>query len=224
MAICHFCNAGFSSRQAVRAHLKGCAAYQKSKPEMQDTDDTTLGDASIGTLPYRQSSEPKADIPREGGQQITSDFGSRLKEDAVEAVLRLHEDIRTLRQDLVESLPIRRLLCTGPRREGTPEYDDWYQLAKDVLNLEQATDKIVTQARVTRDEPWTLYKLALSVKERWVKWRRDEAFHAWEKKGKSTEEQLDEIMVEFGVPKLEASWDRVIERFRWLTSHTKATL
>lgn len=93
-----------------------------------------------------------------------------------------------------------------------------------MLHLEQVTDRIVTQARVTRDEPWALHKLALSVREGWVSWRRNEAFRSWEKTSEGTEEELNDIMAQFGVPELEASWKRVIERFRWLTSHTKATL
>lgn len=225
MARCNFCGATFGSRQGVRAHLKGCAAYQAREAVNQPESNRPQSTASIGNLPIRQSSEPKAMTPRGRGQQITmSDHGSRLREDEVDTVLCLHEELRALRRDLVEALLIRRLLASAPKREEAPEYQDWYELARDVLHLEQATDRIVTQARVTRDEPWSLHKLALSGRERWVSWRREEAFHLWQKIDEGTEQELDEIMVEFGVPELEASWTRVIERFRWLTSHTKATL
>lgn len=223
MARCNFCGATFGSPQGVRAHLKGCSAYH-AQDGAKPRDKTALGNASLGTLPSRQNGLPEASLARENGQQIhATDPGSRLKEDAVETVLALHEDLREMRQDVVESLLIRRLLATAPKPEGAPEYGDWYELAKDVLHLEQVTDRIVTQARVTRLEPWALHKLALSVRERWVSWRRAEAFRSWEKKNEGTEKDLDDSLVQFGVPQLEASWNRVIERFRWLTSHTKAT-
>jgi hypothetical protein len=159
------------------------------------------------------------------GQQITAPtLGSRLDHQAVDVVLRAHEEVRALRQDLVDSLPIRQLSDPIARMNHWPSYEDWYQLAKDVACLEVVTDRIVTQARVSRDEPWNLYKLAVAVRERWVSWRREEAHRSWQKKEEATEEELDDILVMFGVPELDASWSRVIDGFRWLTSHTKATL
>ena len=51
-ASCRFCGAEFSNAQAVRAHLKGCAAYQNRPPrEKADRDaprQASLGSASLG--------------------------------------------------------------------------------------------------------------------------------------------------------------------------------
>lgn len=100
MAQCKFCGATFRNPQAVRAHLKGCPAYH-AQGAMNADRKATLGTASSGTLPLRQNGMPKASLPRENGQQITgSDPGSRLKEDAVETVLELHEDLRGMRNEL----------------------------------------------------------------------------------------------------------------------------
>ena len=102
--------------------------------------------------------EPGKPLVHAPNQQITvQESGSRLNADAVDIVLCLHEKLQALRLDLVHALPIRRLMATGPQPEGWPDYADWYELAKDVLHLEQATDRIVTQARITRDDPWTLH-------------------------------------------------------------------
>jgi hypothetical protein len=169
--------------------------------------------------------EPGKPLVHAPNQQITvQESGSRLNADAVDMVLCLHEELQALRLDLVHALPIRRLMATGPQPEGSPDYADWYELAKDVLHLEQATDRIVTQARITRDDPWTLHKVALSARDRSVSWRREEAFYSWQMNGEAIGKDLEDMLTKFGVPELEASWTRVIERFRWLTSHTKATL
>ncbi len=225
MARCNFCGATFGSRQGVRAHLKGCAAYQARNSVNQSKGNGPQGTPSIGKLPSREPSEPKAMPPKYSGQQITvPESGSRLSADAVDMVLCLHEELQVLRQNAVNALPIRRLMATAPRPEGSPDFIDWYELAKDVLHLEQATDRIVTQARVTRHDPWTLHKRALSARERWVLWRRKEAYYSWQKDREATGEDLEDRLANFGVPELEASWTRVIERFRWLTAHTRATL
>lgn len=229
MATCNFCKAAFGSRQAVRAHLKGCAAY-KAHRESEGSDDESEGKRSSGSLPVsgslrnRQTSVPKA-MPKDTEQQITAPTrGSRLDHEAVEMVLRTSEDFRALRQDLVESLPIRRLCDPVAVAKGLASYEEWEDLTKDVVTLERATDRIVTQARVSRDEPWSLYKLALAVRDRWLSWRRTEAHSYWQREGEASGKSLDDVLDEFGVADLEQRLTRVIEGLRWLTSHTRAIL
>ena len=237
MATCYFCKTSFISRQAVRAHLKACPAYQAhlaaNVPDGVPRGNGPQGTPPIGNLPSRQSSEPKARVSKSSDHQITiPEHGSRLKEDEVETVLCLHEALRGQRQRLVDTLPIRRLMATVRQWEGSPSYEDWYELAKEVLHLELATDRIVTRARVSRDEPWSLHKLALSVRERWLSWRREEASRMYEQELKAAErartklepDRLDEILADFKVPELEASWSRILDWLRWLTTHTKARL
>ncbi len=233
MATCHFCDTTFSNRQAVRAHLKGCPGYQARKTANQPEGKGNQVTRAIGKLSSRQSREPKARVSKLRDQQIMfPDVGSRLKEEEVETVLCLYEELRVQRQKIIESLPIRRLLATAQQWDSSPSYEDWYGLAKEILHLEQGTDCIVTQARISRDEPWTLHKLALSIRERWVFWRREEALRMYESEQKAAKragkhlkpDRLDEIIADFRVLELEASWGRIIDGLRWLTIHTKATL
>ncbi|HXF92465.1 MAG TPA: hypothetical protein VNK46_06890 [Nitrospiraceae bacterium] len=149
--------------------------------------------------------------------------GSRLDHEAVETVLRVSETLRSLQQDLVESLPIRRLFDPVAVQRRQPSYAEWYDLAQDLVTIERALDRIITQARVSREEPWELYKLALTVNDRWVSWRRAEARSYWQREGEALGQALEEVLAEFGVPDLEHRLTRVIEGLRWLTSHTRAT-
>ena len=217
---CEDCGKVCNGIQGIRGHRRGCPG--RNKVVRNQTRE-----------PQEPVVEPGKTVVHVPNQQITvPEPGSRLNADAVDMVLCLHEELQALRLDLVHTLPIRRLMATGPQPEGSPDYQDWYELARDVVHLEQATDRIVTQARVTRDDPWTLHKLALSARQRWVSWRREEAYRTWKQRASQrhgedhepTGNDLDEVLTDFGVPDLEASWTQVIERFRWLTSHTKATL
>lgn len=217
---CEDCGKVCQGIQGIRGHRRACPGRKQ---------------VVLNQLrePQKPLVEPGQTVVRAPNQQLTApETGSRLNADAVDVVLCLHEQLQALRLDLVHDLPIRRLMATGSQPEGSPYYEDWYELARDVVHLEQATDRIVTQARVTRDDPWTLHKLALSTRERSVSWRRAEAYCAWQQRSSQRNGQddeprgndLDEILMDFGIPDLEASWARVIERFRWLTSHAKATL
>ncbi len=233
MAHCNFCRANFENRQAVRAHLKGCAAYKAHRERdgsaAEPKGKMPLGTVpDLGTVPSRQSTMPQA-MPQARSHAaseatpIVPPQGSRLDHEAVEIVLRANEALRSLRQDLVESLPIRQLFNPVAVQKGQPSYAEWYDLAQDLVSIEQTLDRIVTQARVSREDPWTLYKLALAVRDRWVSWRRAEARSYWQREGEALGKTLDDVLDEFGVPDLEQRLTRVIEGLRWLTSHTRAT-
>ena len=217
---CEDCGKVCQGIQGIRGHRRACPGR------------TQVVRNQIGE-PQKPVVQPGKPVVRAPNQQVTvPEPGSRLNADAVDIVLCLHEELQAQRLDLVHELPIRRLMATGPQPEGSPDYEDWYELAKDVVHLEQATDRIVTQARITRDDPWELHKLALTIRERWVSWRRAEVYTAWKQRSprkdgaeeQPTRNELEDIRTDFGIPELEASWNHVIERFRWLTSHTKATL
>jgi hypothetical protein len=176
--------------------------------------------------------EPEVELDEPRGradQQVT--LGSRLDAQAVEVVLHIYESVRALRERLRDSLPIREWMDSVGWTKGKPNYDDWLNLGKEVARIELATERILQQARISRDEPWALYQLAISVKDRWVSWRREEAYCTWEKRStpKNGEDEesmgndLDKVMTDFGIPELEANWNDVIEKLRWLTAHTRAT-
>lgn len=162
-------------------------------------------------------------------QQVT--LGSRLDVQGVETALRIYEPVRTLREDLRDSLPIRRLSDPVAHANGWPAYDDWFSLGRDVARLELATERILQQAHVSRDEPWALHQLAISIRDRWLVWRREEAYRTWTKRssqhnGEPYESKgvtLEEVAADFGIPELESEWNNIIERLCWLTAHTKAT-
>lgn len=157
--------------------------------------------------------------------------GSRLDTQGVETALRIYEAVRAMREDVLDSLPIRELLNSADHTNNPPTFADWYQLGRDVVSLERAIERIVQQAHVSRDEPWALLQLALTIRTRWLAWRREDAHCAWRKqfpqedteanvvKGKT----LEEVWSDFGLPNLQAEWNDIIERLRWLTAHTKAT-
>jgi hypothetical protein len=171
----------------------------------------------------KPGSEPGSEevVPRVAEQVI---MGSRLDRHAVEVTIQTHERIDTHLNDIRSQLEIEKLRDPISRQHKWPTHDDWYTLAKDVCRLKLSVEKIITQARVSRDEPWELYQLALSIRERWVRWRREEAHRTWEEQSEESKKEFDDVLLDFGVPELEESWSRIIAGLRWLTSHTKATL
>jgi hypothetical protein len=156
----------------------------------------------------------------------------RLGRMAAGVVLRIHDYARVLREQLRDSLPIRRSSDPYDRAHNWPTYEDWFNLGRQIVRLELATERIMQQAHVSRDEPWALHQLAITVRDQWVSWRREEAYRTW-KQGSSQRSgadeeprgnDLDEVLIDFGLPELEADWNRVIGGLRWLTAHTRATL
>jgi hypothetical protein len=64
MAVCQFCGRQFSNAQAVRAHLKACAAYQgRHQPGGHALGSTALGSAPEAPDPAVELLEPNAEGP-----------------------------------------------------------------------------------------------------------------------------------------------------------------
>jgi hypothetical protein len=105
-------------------------------------------------------------------------------------------------------------------------------LGREVARIELALERILQQARVSRDEPWVLHQQAITLRDRWVSWRREEACRAWEQRSSEMDagndepvgEDLKDVFADFGIPELADHWNRVIEGLKWLTVHTRATL
>jgi hypothetical protein len=137
-----------------------------------------------------------------------------------------------LLEQLVESLHVRLLFDSVARQNGWPTYEDWYGVARQVAQLKLAIDRILQQAHVSRDEPYTLYQLAIKLRNTWVSWRREEAYQTYEKdkadadraKKELPADHLSETLQNFGVAELGESWNEVISGLRWLTANTKSTL
>ena len=214
---CEDCGKVCQGIQGIRGHRRGCPGL---KPVVLNQ----------VREPQEQVVEPAQPVVHASNQQIT--LGSRLEVEGSERVIRIHEPVRALRERLANSLPIRRLMDSVARSNKWPTYEDWFNLARDVARIELATERILQQARVSRDEPWTLHQLAITVRNRWVSWRREEAYRTWKQRSLHTDSEdnepagndLDEIFDHFGIPELEANWNHVIEGLRWLTAHTRATL
>jgi hypothetical protein len=214
---CDDCGKVCNGIQGIRGHRRACPGRkQVALNQVREPQEPVV--------------EPGTPVVRAPNQQIT--LGSRLDAEGVEVVLRIYESLRALREQMRDSLPIRRLSDSIARANYWPTYSDWFSLGRDVVRLELASERIMQQARVSRNEPWTLHQLALTVRDRWVSWRREEAYAAWKQRSSQrnradrepTAHDLDEIHADFGILKLEADWNRVIEGLRWLTSHTRATL
>jgi hypothetical protein len=163
-------------------------------------------------------------------QQIV--LGSRLNVEGVDVVLRLHEQLRALLDQLRDSLPIRRSSDSYDRAHNCPTYEDWFELGRNIVRLKMAIERVIQQGHVSRHEPWTLHQLAITVRDQWVSWRREEAYLVWKQRSprkdgadeEPTGNELEDILIDFGIPELEADWNRVIGGLRWLTAHTRATL
>lgn len=214
---CRGCGQECNGLQGIRGHLRSCPGRKPVALNQQyEPDDSVV--------------QPGTRLVRAPNQQIT--LGSRLNADAVEMVLRIYEPVRASREQLRDSLPIRLSLDSVARANNWPTYDDWFNLGRDVVHLELATEEILQRAFVSRDQPWALYQLAIQTRDRWVSWRREEAHRTRKQRNtekadvdeRSTGNELEDILTDFGIPELEANWNRVIEGLRWLTSHTKATL
>ena len=214
---CENCGKICAGIQGIRGHRRGCPGRKH----------VVLNQVREPREPVVEPGQPLVRAPN---QQIT--LGSRLEAAGVEVVLRTHEPVRALKERLRDSLPIRRLMDSVARSHKWPTYEDWWNLGRDVVRLELAIERILQQARISRDEPWALHQLAITVRDRWVSWRREEAYRAWKQRSqqKNNEDSepagndLDDILTDFGIPELEANWNHVIEGLRWLTAHTRATL
>jgi len=214
---CEDCGKVCQGIQGIRGHRRGC-------PGLKQPALNRIGE------PQEPVVKPGQPVVRASNQQIT--LGGRLEVVAAGMVLRIHEHARVLREQLRDSLPIRRLSDPIARAHNWPTYEDWFDLGRDIVRLELASERILQQARVSRDEPWALYQLAIKSRDRWVSWRREEAYRTW-KHGSSqrasqdnepTDNDLNAVLTDFGIPELEADWNRVIGGLRWLTAHTRATL
>jgi hypothetical protein len=214
---CEDCGKVCSGIQGIRGHRRGC-------PGLKQTALNQRGE------PQEPVVEPGKPVVRASNQQII--LGSRLDAEGVEVVLHIHEPLRALREQLRDSLPIRRSSDSYDRAHNWPSYEEWYSLARDVARLELQCERILQQARVSRDEPWVLHQLAISVRDQWVSWRREEAYRTWQQRSSQRagrddepkENYLDEVLTDFGIPALESDWNRVIGGLRWLTAHTRPTL
>ncbi|NOT95339.1 MAG: hypothetical protein HOP00_03410 [Nitrospira sp.] len=214
---CEDCGKVCQGIQGIRGHRRACPGrnqvVRNQRREPQE--------------PVVEPAQPLVHTPN---QQIA--LGSRLSAEGVDVVLRIHEPVRALREQLRDSLPIRRLSDPIARAHNWPTYDDWFSLGRNVVCLELAVERIMQQAHVSRDDPWALHQLAITVRDQWVSWRREEAYRTWNQRssqrhGEDDEARgndLDEVLTDFGVPELEADWNRVIGGLRWLTAHTRATL
>lgn len=211
---CENCGKICRGQQGIRGHSRGCPGRkQVVRNQVRE--------------PVAQPGKTMVPSPN---QQIT--LGSRLNVEGVDVVLRLHEQLRALLDQLRDSLPIRRSSDSYDRAHNYPTYEDWFELGRNIVRLKMAIERILQQAHISRDEAWALYQLAISVRDQSVSWRRDEAVHTWkqhasEKQGEGNEPKvsdLEEVLLDFGIPELENDWNCVIGGLRWLTAHTRATL
>ena len=211
---CADCGKVCQGIQGIRGHRRGC-------PGLKQVVRNQIREPVV---------QPGKTVVPSPNQQIT--LGSRLNVEGVDVVLRLHEQLRALLDQLRESLPIRRESDSYARAANWPTYEDWFNLGRNIVRLKMAIERVIQQAFVSRDEPWTLHELAITVRDQWVSWRREEAYHAWNQRasqrhGEDDEPRgndLDEVLTDYGIPELEADWNRVIGGLRWLTAHTRATL
>jgi hypothetical protein len=214
---CDDCGKVCNGIQGIRGHRRSCPGREP---------------AAVNQInePRKPVVEPGQSMVGGQNQQIT--LGSRLNADGVEMVLRIYEPLRTLREQIRDSLPIRESFDAVARTNKWPRFDDWFDLGRDVVHLELATEHILQRAFVSRDEPWALYQLAIQTRDRWLFWRLQEAISAWRQRCSESEgadkqppvNDFEDICSDFGIPELERNWKRVIEGLRWLTAHTRATL
>jgi hypothetical protein len=206
--VCQDCGKTCNGIQGIRGHRRSCPG-RKSHYSVSG--------------PGSELVEPgKSDEVVRAAERVM--LGSRLGQRGVEVIMQLIEGIDIQLTDLAEQLDIRKVMDSVARERKWTTYDKWERLTLDVYQLKSSLEEIVRQAYVSRDEPLELYQLAISIKKRWVYWRREEAYRSWQKQPEEAQQDFDVVLEHFGVPELEASWSRIIDGLRWLTSHTKATL
>ena len=207
---CEDCGKICQGIQGIRGHRRACpgrkpvALNQVSKPQ--------------------EVVEPVNHSGSREAVQETIFVGSRLDQEAAEQTMEIHEETEAQLTDIVESLILRKVSDSYARSRNWPTYEDWCKVTMDIYRLKLSVEKIVKQARVSRDLPWELYQRALSIRERWARWRREEAYRCWEQQSEESRPEFEEVLRDSGIPELEASWSRIVAGLRWLTSHTKATL
>jgi hypothetical protein len=210
---CEDCGKVCNGIQGIRGHRRGCPGKKGNTMSEPGSEGREL------VKPDKQSGDEE--VVRAAERVI---LGSRLDQRAVEMLLRLIEEVAEQETISIEHAFVGKLRDPIARERKWPTFDDWYGLVTDVQRLRSSLEHIVRQAHVSRDQAWELYQLALTIKERWVSWRRAEAQRFWQKQPEDSQQDFKEVLDDFGVPELEASWSRIIEGLRWLTSHTKATL
>ena len=154
---CEDCGKVCQGIQGIRGHRRGCPGLKQVVPNQLRE-------------PQEPVVEPDEPLVHASNQQIA--LGSRLNAEGVDVVLRIHEPLRALREDMRDSLVIRRSLDSYARAHNEPTYEDWFNLGRDIVRLEMAIERILQQAHISRDEPWVLYQLAIKSRDQWVSWRR----------------------------------------------------
>ena len=117
---CKDCGKICQGIQGIRGHRRGCPGL---KP-------VAVNQVREPREPVVEPGTPGVSTPN---QQIT--LGSRLEVEGCQVVIRIHEPVRTMREQLGESLPIRRLMDPVARSHNWPTYDDWWNLGRDVVRI-----------------------------------------------------------------------------------------
>lgn len=169
MPSCRFCKRDFKSAQAIKAHLRHCKTYQ-SVPKAETL--PKAGDPSVGRDQY------------EGTESMIK----RVHSDDVEVLLRRQRPGRDSHESLIALLDVHEMLTAllkeglghygyvrlveGMRTEDEPACLEWKQLLQDLYSCVADADTMKLNFRLNHSLLYDMYNRMLTVKERWLDYRR----------------------------------------------------
>ena len=133
---CRGCGQECNGLQGIRGHLRWCPGREQAAfNQFSESQDPMV--------------EPGIPVVRAQNQQVT--LGSRLDAKGVEVILRTHEALQVLHNQIRDALPIRQSLDCIARTNKWPTYDHWFDLGRNIVRLKMATEHIIQIAYVSRD-------------------------------------------------------------------------
>ena len=212
MVRCKYCSRDdFRNQQAVRGHYRACP--KKPRAGLAAESQLNRQEPGIGSAVEPGSAgSDKAEISLPTRSTLSSNYLLRM----IEA----HDLLAILRKRVHGRLWYYKLRDTAGVRD-TPLFQDWRQVAIDLLRCEREVGELVPRVSVSRDRVWAVYQQVIDVQDRWIPWAEWEVEQIWSKREKGSTMTRVEQVVEYGLPELMDQFTRLLDLLRRLTAMTR---
>lgn len=173
-ATCQFCHREFKNQQAVRAHLRHCAAYRQK---------TALGSVPKAGLPSNLVPRQKAEDlkrrhtgatapPNASEIQTRPRYQSRQDQGNLVTMLTIRETLEGILEECANFTWYARLTSCRSLRVGQGTEEDWRELCSLLLHCKKLSDTMAKEMVLDRERLAPLYRQLVTVKSNWLKYRR----------------------------------------------------
>ncbi len=177
-AKCHFCDRPFRNQQAVRAHLRHCAAYSAesrlgTQPIIGKRRDEAPKGISDARVSARQWSDPKRKNQASSLAQLRPPQRVRgVANEGLEYLFDIRERLRYLREEAINFLWYMRLTACCLRPEGHAGYAEWLELFRELDRWYDVAKHTVERCGLDYKGLYDMYEGITSIKERWLRYRK----------------------------------------------------